>query len=112
MKFYDSLFMDEKLLQKKEAIIKKLKNNQWQFEIYLIVLSKNENNHLELFHSVLLQQKAISKDDLFVVGIASGYQEALELVEKITQQVYDKTNEVDIRNYILTNQNEYEKGNV
>ena len=81
-------------------------------EVYLIALSKNDTNHLEIFDYVLLFQKAMSKDDLFVVGIAGGYAESLELVEKITQEVYDETSGVDIRNYILQKQREYEEGNV
>ena len=57
-------------------------------------------------------QEAISKNELFLVGIASGYTESLELVEKITQEVYDETSGVDIRNYILQKQQKYEEGNV
>lgn len=79
---------------------------------YMIVLSSNEKNHLEILHSVLFEQTAMSKEHLFVVGIAKGYAQALEMVEKITQEVYDKTNGVDIRNYILKSQQEYEEGNV
>lgn len=112
MKYYYALYMDEQTLQKKETILKKMRNNRWQFEIYLITLTQNVNNHLEIFHSALLKQKAIPRENLFVVGIANGYYEALELVEKITQDVYDKTNGVDIRNYILQSQKEYDEGNV
>lgn len=78
----------------------------------MIALTKNDNNHLEIFNSVLLLQEAISKNELFLVGIASGYTESLELVEKITQEVYDETSGVDIRNYILQKQQKYEEGNV
>lgn len=112
MKFYYALYMTEKMIPQKEEILKKLKNDELQFEKYLITLTKNEKNHLEFYNSVLLIQKAIPKDELFVVGIANGYNEALELVEKITQEVYDKTQGVDIRTYILQKQQEYEEGNV
>lgn len=112
MKFYYALYMDEKIISCKEEVLTKLKNDEWQFEKYLITLTKNEKNHLEFYNSVLLIQKTIPKEDLFVVGIANGYEEALELVEKITQDVYDKTKGVDIRNYILQTQQEYEEGNV
>ena len=99
-------------IHKIEQIKKKIEKNKWQFEIYLIALTKNDNNHLEIFNSVLLLQEAISKNELFLVGIASGYTESLELVEKITQEVYDETSGVDIRNYILQKQQKYEEGNV
>ena len=112
MKYYSTLYMSEKLIPKKEEIISKLENNTLQFEIYLIVLAKGKQNHLEIFNSVLLIQKTMPKEEVFVVGIANGYQEALELVEKITREVYDVTRGTDIKNYILQKQQEYEEGNV
>ena len=112
MKYYGALYLSDKLAHQKEELLKKLENNAFQFEKYLVVLAKGRQNHLEIFNSVLLMQKTISKEELFVVGIANGYGEALELVEKITQEVYDVTKGADIRNYILQKQQEYEEGNV
>lgn len=112
MKYYCNLYMSEKLGSKKADIISKLENNAFQFEKYLIVLARGNQNHLEIFNAVLLLQKTISKEDIFVVGIANGYEESLELVEKITREVYDITKGTDIRSYILQTQKEYEEGNV
>ena len=112
MKYYHALYMSEELIRKKAEIIEKLEKDKWQMEKYLVVLAKNERNHLEYFHSVLLLQTSISKDDLFVIGIANGELGAMELVEKITQEVYDETKGTDIRSFILQKQKEYEEGNV
>lgn len=112
MKYYYALYMDEHIKEKQEIVLKNIESDKWQLEKYLIALTKNERNHLEIFNSVLLMQKSMSKDDLFVVGITSGYAEALEIIEKIAQEVYDKTGGADIRNYILQKQREYEEGNV
>ena len=112
MKYYYALYTDEHTKDKQETIKKKIQTDKWQLEVYLIALTKNDNNHLEIFNSVLLLQEAISKNELFVVGIASGYTECLELVEKIAQEVYDETSGANIRNYILQKQQKYEEGNV
>jgi len=112
MKYYHALYMSEELIQKKAEIIENIKKDKWQMQMYLIALPKNEKNHLEYFHSVLLLQKSISKDDLFVVGIANGELGAMELIEKITQEVYDETRGTDIRGFILQKQKEYEERNV
>ena len=112
MKYYCHLYMDEKVAPRKQEIQKNIENDKWQLEKYLIVLTNHPQNHLEIFQSALLLQKAIEKETLFVVGIASGYEEALELVEKIVQEVYDETKGTDIRKYILEKQQEYEEGNV
>ena len=112
MKYYYALYMDERIREKQEIVLKNIEDNKWQLEKYLIVLTKNEKNHLEIFNSVLLMQQSMSKDDLFIVGITSGYTEALEIIEKIAQEVYDKTGGIDIRKYILQKQREYEERNV
>lgn len=36
------------------------------------------------------------------MGITKGYEEALEFVEEIVQEVYNKTEGTDIRSYILS----------
>lgn len=112
MKCYYALYMDEKVQSQQEKILKRIHDGKWQLEKYLIALAPNEKNHLEIYNSVLLIQKAIPKEEVFLVGVAGGYAEALELVEKITQEVYDETGGTDIRSFILCKQQEYEKGNV
>lgn len=99
MKYYHELYTNEKWVSR-------------QLGNYLIVLAKNEKNHLEFFHTGLFKQLHIPTDDLFVVGIAKDERDALELIEKITQEVYDETGDADIRNYILRKQKAYEEGNV
>lgn len=112
MKYYYKLYMDAYVKDNQGEIRKKIEKDRWQLQIYLITLAKNSINHLEIFPSALLLQKAVSKDELFIVGMTSNYENALELVEKITQEVYDETGGVDIRNTILLKQKMYEEGNV
>ena len=109
MKYYHNLYVSKELLGKKEEIIDKIEKNQWQLAKYLVVLTKNEQNHLEFFDSVLLIQDAIPKEDLFVIGIAAGYQGALEMIEEITREVYAATADVNIRGFLLDRQREYEE---
>lgn len=112
MKYYHNLYMSEEFHGKKEEVIEKLENKQLQLNKYLIVLTKNAMNHLEFFDSVLLRQNLFQQEELFLIGIADGYYGALEMVEKITQDVYDKTKGTDIRSYLLETQREFEERNV
>ena len=112
MKYYHNLYLSEGFHDKKEKIIEKIEGSQIQLNKYLVVLSKSDVNHLEFFDSVLLKQKVFSQEELFIIGIADGYDCALKMVEKITQDVYDKTKGTDIRSYLLENQKEYEEGKV
>lgn len=106
MKYYRHLYLAEGLEKKKDKIIKKLDNNKFQVSIHLIVLSKNDKNHLEIINSILLLQPDFPKEDYFVVGITKNYDEALELVEKIAEEVYHETKGTDIRSYIIRKEQE------
>lgn len=106
MKYYRHIYLTDGLKKKKDKIIKKLESNKFQVSIHLIVLSGNEKNHLEIINSVLLLQPDYPKEDYLVVGIAKSYDDALELVEKITEEVYHETEGTDIRSYILEKEQE------
>ena len=110
MNYYYDLYLDEKCKKEKQTIIDKIENDQWQLSVHLIFLSKSVQNQLDICHSALFLQKKLSKEDVFVIGIANGYQEALELVEKITQDVYDETKGTDFKNYIMKKQKEFQEG--
>ena len=112
MRFYHDLFWSVSLREKKHKIIDNLKKNKVQLNKYLVVLTNNEANHLEFFDSIVLKQNLPIQDDLFVVGVADGYPRALEIVEKITREVYNQTSGADIRSYLLTKQREFEEGNL
>ena len=56
--------------------------------IFLVTLAPDEKNQLEIHRYLLLLQPVFHRENLFVVGISKDYEEALELVEEITQEVY------------------------
>jgi len=106
MRYYKNLYVSESAADEKEEIVRRLNQNKIMWNTYIIALAKGGQNHLEFFDSVLLQQDIIAAQDLFIVGIAAGYDEALVLIEKITQEVYDSTKGADIRSYILKQEDE------
>ena len=101
MRYYRHLYLEEKLKKKKEKLIQRLESGRFQPGVHLVTLADGEGKHLEILNSALFLQPSFPKEDLFVVGITKGYEDALELVEKIVQEVYNKTNGTDIRSYIL-----------
>ena len=110
MKYYHNLYVSDGLKERKEDIIYKLEHDEVQLNKYVLVLGENENNNLEFYDAALLLQRYLKKKDLLVVGIADGFEEALYLVEKITQEVYDLTKDVKIRAYLLERQKKFEEG--
>ncbi len=112
MEFYRGLYISETLERQKERIIRKLKKNQFQPNLYILVLAQGKQNHLEFFSALLLKQHIFENMPLFIVGIADGYDEAVSLVVEITKEVYQKTKGCDLREYILKNQRESGEGSV
>lgn len=112
MKYYHQLYLDKYTALKKKQIIRKIEKNEWQMEIYVISLSKNAKNHLEIYNAAHFLQNGWGQREEMIVGFASGYNEALELVEKIVKEVYDNTKGTDIRKYILQKQELFEESNI
>ena len=108
MEFYCNLYVSECWQKKKARIIEKLKKNRIQPQVYVIALAQGEQNQLEFFSSILLKQHVFEHADLFIVGIADGYLDALYLVEEMTEAAYRETGNADIREWILRRQSEYD----
>lgn len=106
MKYYKYLYISDSLKSKKDKIIQKLNKNKLQFDVFLVTLPRTKHNQLEIINSQILLQPSYPKEDLFVVGIFSSYDEAVEMIETIAQKVYSDMQGIDIRNYILKKEQE------
>lgn len=98
MRFYKHLYVGEGIKQV-DKVKRKLKRGAGQFSVYVIALSMTEDQ-LDIFHCAHLKQKYFDRDNLFIVGLAGGYYEAVDLVVKMAQQVVDETGDADIKGYI------------
>lgn len=108
IRFYCDLYISEGWEKKQLKLMKKLMQNKLQPSVYVITLAQGRQNHLEFFSSVLLKQHVFKNTDLFVVGIANGYDDAVYIIEQITQQVFDATKTADIRGFLEERQKEFD----
>ena len=67
--------------------------------IYLITLSENPHNLLEILPALTLVQETAARICPEIVGIARGKEEALDLITKMVQTVYEETGELNIKEY-------------
>lgn len=104
MEFYKNLYVSESLETKQDTIIKKLRAGKPQLSCYVIVLAEKHSDQLEFFDSVLLSQHWYAGKHFFVAGIASCYEEALELVRQMTEDTYREQGDADIRLYLRRKQ--------
>lgn len=111
MKCYYNLYTNESIREKKLQILKQIVEGKFVVNKYLVVLTQNEQNHLEFFDSAFVSGKIIDKEELFVIGLADGYGGAVKIVEIILNEVLKVTGGTDIRNYLLAQQREYDQRN-
>lgn len=109
IKCYCDLYVSDSMKDKQNKVLKNLMERRFSYPFYILTLSGGEQNHLEFFSSVLIQQHYYDDTDLFVVGLAGDYTSAEYLTAEIVQDVLDKTGETDIRSYILERQRQFEE---
>lgn len=105
LKIYSNLYVSESLEKKKRKVLRKIKKHQFVPDVYLITLAENKEDELEFYSSLLWKQYAKRNIPIFLVGLAKGYEEALDLITQITQEVHRETGEVEIRKYISDREN-------
>lgn len=110
IKCYCNLYTGTSVTNKKNQYLLDLMNGKFTHSVHLITLAQGMQNHLEIFSSSLLRQQVYDEKEIFVVGIAGKYYEAVALVEEIVQDVLEQTGNTQIRNYIETQQKVFEEG--
>lgn len=102
MYFYDQLFVSEKI-KHPELVKWRLQHNAGQLAAYVILLpfSPDAPQQLEICHCWNLQQPYYRENEPFVLGLAQGRKDAIELVRKIVQMVYEESGNADIRSHLF-----------
>ena len=100
MKWYRELYISENLYPDSRKVIDKIRKGKFTPGIYLIALPQNEENMLDVYPLLELRQKYYKKKELYVVGIARGYDEAIELVSSMVMDVYEATKDANVKKYI------------
>lgn len=101
MKFYKNLYIGT-TIDNPSKVKRKLRYHAKQLKIYVIMLSLGDDQ-LEICHSMLLGQPYYKKKENapYVIGIAGNYEEALELVCKITEESVEKNGNADLKRYLF-----------
>ena len=99
MKFYKNLYVGD-TVKKLEKVKWKLKHHAGQLNIYVITVAEG-NDQLEFYHCAFLKQKYYRKHSPYIIGIAAGFEEALSIIEQITQECFTATGTGNIKEYLL-----------
>lgn len=101
MDWYKEFYAGEGIAGKRKRVKWKILHHAGLVGIYVITLSSNPKNLLDIIPSWELMQKYYPKSGLLVVGVDKGYENAMELAGMIVMDVYEKTGTFQIREYFL-----------
>lgn len=104
MIWYERLYVGESIIHKTKKIKWKICHNAGQLNIYVIALASNRQNLLDIIPAQELLQKGYPKKELYVVGLAKGYEEAIYVATSIVDEVYQRTGGFAVKNYLTQKQ--------
>ena len=111
MKFYNNLYVSEGLKKKKEKWMKRIEVGKYPLQAYILAVCEAGDDQLEFYSAKMLYQSIVPTENVFIVGLAESYMDAIYLVEEITKEVFAKTGEANLRSYLLQQQKLYEENN-
>lgn len=101
MKFYKNLYIGD-TIKNPNRVKRKIKHHARQLQVFVIMLASGDGQ-LEICHSMLLRQPFYKKkeNEPYIIGIAGNYEEAVEIVCKITQEAVAQNENADLKQYLF-----------
>lgn len=105
MELYPRLYIGESV-NNPDKLIHKLKKHAKFLNAYILVLSKNPHDQLEIHKAGYLAQSYYRKNPPYVIGIAGSYDEAVFLVQKIAEEAYAARGDGRLKEYLISTADE------
>lgn len=100
IKWYKNLYVGDNAKKKEHKIRRKIENKKLVCGVYLITYASNPENQLEIFPASQLKQETVYKRCPEIIGIASGYQEAIDMIVMLADKAYRQEGCGSIRSYL------------
>lgn len=89
MYIYKDFKTDEALKDQKKKVLRRLWMNVGQLDIFLVCLNNGEDQ-FDIIHTAVLKQKRYPKKDIYLLGIAKGWESAAMLASELYQSLSEK----------------------
>lgn len=106
MRWYKHMWISDSIKKKRWLVCKKIQYGKLQPNIYVLTLALNEDNLIDIYPSYILRQPYYKRQNLMIIGIAKGYDEAINLVKDMIEHIYKETNSTNVRDYIMKEKGE------
>lgn len=99
--WYNHLYIGDNARKKAEKYMKNIEKGKPAAHVYLITLAANGVDQLDIISSYYLLQNTVYGRCPMIVGIAKGYDEALELLLCMLKDTLELTGTANIKEYLL-----------
>ncbi len=101
LEYHPRLYLGESINGKKlDKLKKKLERRPLAAGVFLIALSRNPYDQLDIFSARLLVQRHYQKYPPFVVGIAGSREEAVDMVERLARECVEARGDCALKEYL------------
>ena len=99
--YHPKLYLGESIRKKKlDRIKKKLENRSLFSGVFLIALSRNPSDQLEIYAAKQLRQQYYEKYPPHVIGIAGSREEALQMIAQMTEECLRARGDCALKEYL------------
>ncbi len=100
--YHPNLYLGEGITTAKlDKIKKRLEKKPLFCDVYLLMISRNPSDQLEIMAAKQLAQKYYSAHPVQVVGVAQDHSGAVALVEQIVQECLESRGDCALKEYLL-----------
>ena len=102
LKFAQNLYLGEGIAPEKlDKLKKRLNKKPLLANVYLITPARNPADQLDIFDARQSVQPHYKDEEFLVLGMASGYEDALQLIERVTGECLKARGDCNLREYLL-----------
>lgn len=102
LNYHHKLYLGDSITEAKlDKLKKRLEKKPLLCNAYLITVSRNPSDQLEILPAQQLAQNYYTNYPVYVIGIASDYKEAVALIEQIVQECLQARGDCALKEYIL-----------
>lgn len=99
MELYPRLYIGESV-NNPDKLIHKIRKHAKFVDAYVITLSKNASDQLEIYKAGYLSQKYYRENPPYIIGLAGNYDEAVSLVTKIAEEAFAAQGNLQLKEYL------------
>lgn len=101
LQYHPRLYLGDSVNVKKlDKIKRKLENKPFFSGVFLITLSRNPCDQLEIYSAKQLTQSYYKKNPPYVIGLAGDYEEAVALVTQMTEECLSSRGDCRLKEYL------------